>query len=237
MAGRTSIEWANSTWNPWRGCTKISPGCKNCYMYRDQILFGNKSPNKVIRSDEYVFTSPLRWKKTGRVFTCSWSDFFIQEADEWRSEAWEIISRTPKLTYLLLTKRPENISSRLPDNWKNGWDNVWLGVSAENQHYFDIRVSHLLTLPAKVRFVSCEPLLETVTIGNKNKIDWVIVGGESGPNCRKMESQWVKKLRDECLTYKIPFFFKQWGGVNRKAKGRLLDNRTWDEIPGISTSK
>ncbi|NOS67958.1 MAG: DUF5131 family protein [Candidatus Peribacteraceae bacterium] len=163
MAERTGIEWADATWNPWMGCTKVSEGCKNCYMFRDMKRYG-KDPTRVVRSLT-TFKAPLKWLNDGKVpagakiFTCSWSDFFHPDADPWRQEAWDIIGRTPEFTYLILTKRPERIAAHLPKNWGEGWPNVWLGVSAENQDRADERLFLLMNTPARVRFVSAEPLL------------------------------------------------------------------------------
>lgn len=157
MGKQTAIEWTDATWNPWRGCKKVSPGCKNCYMYREQKRYG-KNPMEIVRAAHATFTAPLKWKEPKRVFTCSWSDFFIEEADEWREEAWSIIRQTPHLTYQVLTKRPDLIKDRLPQDWGEGYPNVWLGVSVENQDYMG-RAMKLADLPAKVRFISYEPAL------------------------------------------------------------------------------
>lgn len=204
-------------------------------MFRDQMLYGYKQPNIVIKAENEKFYAPKRWNKPARVFTCSWSDFFIEEADKWRDDAWNIIRETPHLTYLILTKRPENISGRLPSEWQNGWKNVWLGVSTENQETFNIRVPILLAIPTIVRFVSCEPLLGPIDICRE--IDWVIVGGESGPNCRAMKPEWAISLRDQCKIKKIPFFFKQWGGEKRTEAGRLLEGQKWSQIPSVYRNK
>ena len=138
MAEKTWIEWADATWNPWWGCHKVSTGCKNCYMFRDMKRYG-RDANIVKRTSPSTFNSPLKWannyvlRARARIFTCSYSDWFIEEADEWRNEAWDIIRDTPQFDYLILTKRPENIKDRLPKDWENGYPNVWLGISAENQ--------------------------------------------------------------------------------------------------------
>ena len=174
------IQWTMHTWNPWQGCRKVSEGCKFCYMFRDMIKFG-KNPNHVHRSAVGTFNKPLNWKEPALVFTCSWSDWFIEEADEWRDDAWAIIKRTPHLTYQILTKRPERIAQCLPENWGDGYPNVWLGVTVENQKAVE-RISHLAQIPSVVRFLSVEPLLEEVHIPESlmQKLQWVIVGGESG---------------------------------------------------------
>jgi len=233
MAENTGILWTDNTWNPWQGCHKVSPGCLNCYMYRDKNRYG-QDPATVIRSKPATFNLPLKWKEPAKVFICSWSDFFIEEADPWRDEAWEIIRKTPHLTYQILTKRPENIAARLPKGWpfKNGW----LGVTAENQEMADRRIPILLLTPAALRFVSVEPMvgevdLTRIDVGDActydslagvfqgpgircqgddhKKIDWVICGGESGPEARTMEEDWAEYLKVQCAVSGTPFFMKQ----------------------------
>lgn len=199
MGYNSKIEWTQATWNCWQGCHKVSAGCANCYMYRDKERFG-QDPSTVIRS-KTTFDQPLKWSEPRLIFVCSWSDFFIKEADPWRDEAWDIIRQTPKHTYQILTKRPERILSCLPNDWDNGWSNVWLGISAENQEMADKRIPILAQIPAKVRFLSLEPLLNSIYLGFdgiapktwgygyqpiSNLIHQVIVGGESGPNARPM---------------------------------------------------
>ncbi len=169
MGKHTSIEWTATydargkviskghSWNPWRGCLKVSPGCRACYMYRDQERYG-RDPRVIVRAAKATFNSPLKWHDPARVFTCSWSDWFIDQADEWRGEAWDIVRATPHLTYMILTKRPANIADRLPEDWGDGWPNVWLGVSVESQEY-EWRIFELLKYPAAVHFLSAEPLL------------------------------------------------------------------------------
>ena len=235
MAETTAIAWTNSTWNPWRGCHKVSPGCASCYMFRDQERYG-RDPNVVVRASAATFTGPLKWAGPKFVFTCSWSDFFVDEADPWRGEAWNIIRRTPHLTYQVLTKRPERIREHLPADWGGGWSNVWLGVSIENQHWTS-RLNWLMQIPAKVRFVSAEPLLAPLNLRpwlNLGYLNWTICGGESGGRPghppRHMDLDWVRSLRDQCLVAGVPFFYKQGVGP-RPGMNRLLDGRTWDEMP------
>lgn len=163
MGERTGIEWTNHTWNPWRGCIKVSAGCKNCYMYRDQVRYG-RDPRDVMRAAPATFNAPLKWHDPAFVFTCSWSDWFIEEADVWRDDAWSIVRQTPHLTYQILTKRPENMAARLPADWGEGWPNVWLGVSAEDQATADLRLPILAATPAAVRFLSAEPLLGPIDL-------------------------------------------------------------------------
>lgn len=232
MGKTSSIEWTEATWNPWQGCVKVSTGCKNCYMYRAKRRYG-QNPILVVRS-KTTFNDPLKWAEPRLIFTCSWSDWFIENADEWRDEAWDIIRRTPQHTYQLLTKRPERIHDHLPADWNEGWQNVWLGVSIESQAYVS-RLTLLCEAPAHVRFVSAEPLLDPVYLGDLSGISWVITGGESGPGARSMKPDWVRLIRRQCKKAGVAFFHKQNGGTKKMEGawgGRLLDGRTWDEMPG-----
>lgn len=210
------------TWNPWYGCTKVSAGCKNCYMFREIERYGISNPSVVTRS-KTTFNDPLKWKEPARVFTCSWSDFFHPDADEWRDEAWDIIRDTPHLNYLILTKRPELIQSRLPADWHHDiFGHVWLGVSIENQAVLDERMEIMIQIPLTRLFVSAEPLLEYVDFRAWYKyIDWMIVGGESGEGARDMPMGAAARIIDECRYREIPVFFKQWG-----ARKRNLD-KSW----------
>lgn len=333
MGKESKIEWCTSSWNPWQGCHKVSQGCKNCYMFRDKTRYG-QDPNVVTASGDKTFYAPLKWKEPKRVFTCSWSDFFIEEADEWRDEAFAIMALTPQHTYQVLTKRADRMREyfedqdllyRLGDECGDliancdlkgeqleqarkmvsafyGSDtgpdgdevfvespmplpNVWLGVSVEDQNTADERIRLLLTTPATKRFLSIEPLLGPIDLSNiksqigpnsfitqnafdkvdsLNKgypwpgIDWVIAGGESGPNARPTHPDWIRSIRDQCQAAGVPFFFKQWGEwapssltrdftrkfelsedgslmykVGKKEAGRLLDGREWNEFPKI----
>lgn len=246
MADKSNIEWTEATWNPWYGCLKVSPGCKFCYMYREMERYG-RDPRVVTRS-KTKFEDPLTWVRTGKApkfcFTCSWSDFFIEQADEWRAEAWEIIRKTPQITYQILTKRPERIREHLPADWGlSGYPNVWLGVSAENQQYADERIPLLLQTPAAVRWISAEPLLGPVHLGFHDEefgfdisylkpftagdpaipaLDWVVVGGESGPESRPMPQEWAQAIAEQCAEAKVAFFMKQMGGKGDK-RGDLAD--------------
>jgi protein gp37 len=232
MGEATGISWTDHTWNPWHGCIKISPGCARCYMYREKIRYG-QDPRQVVRS-KTTFNAPLKWSN-GRVFTCSWSDFFIEQADEWRGEAWDVIRRTPHLTYQILTKRPERILEHLPADWGKGWPNVWLGVSAEDQKHAEARIPQLLDVPAVVRFLSAEPLLGPIDLSfpikvfecrechfdgstefsktccHCSRLDWVIIGGESGPKARPMEIAWAYRLISQCKAADVKVFMKQIG--------------------------
>lgn len=221
----SKIQWTESTWNPWHGCKKVGPGCKYCYMFRDKERYG-QDPSTVLRS-KTNFNTPLKWRDSKLIFTCSWSDFFIEEADQWRPEAWEIIKATPQHTYQVLTKRPERILEQLPDDWgPELYSHVWLGVTGENEECAYSRMRELLKVPAEVRFLSAEPLLEDITSPrNKkliNQLDWLIVGGESGFSTgkyryRPMELSWLKEILDHCRKTHKPAFNKQIGTHLAKA--------------------
>lgn len=235
MSDKTAIQWADKTWNPCQGCRKVSEGCANCYMFRDKKRFG-QDPSKIIRSSQQTFNRPLKWKEPAKVFTCSWSDFFIEEADPWRPEAWEIIRKTPYLTYQILTKRPERVQNCLPDFWPE-LKNVWLGVTVEKQKYLD-RIVPLAQVKPTVLFISVEPMLEAISIlhgvqgilhndiidSAHRVIDWVICGGESGPGYREMEWWWAANLKNQCEIAKIPFFMKQVSGVTKKQCAQIPDD-------------
>jgi len=225
------------------GCKKVSAGCKNCYMFRDMPRFG-RDPAIVVRASEGTFRNPLKWKKTGklhpgaRIFTCSWSDWFIEQADPWRDEAWRIIKVTPEFTYLILTKRPERIAGHLPHDWGSGYRNVWLLVSAEDNEQLKKRWEILERIRATVRGVSAEPLLGPMsildTIPASVVPDWIIGGGESGMNPRPAQLKWFTDLAAECVRLGIPYFHKQHGGMRKidgAWGGRELDGRTWSEFP------
>lgn len=222
MARNTGISWTDHTWNPWQGCHKVSPGCTNCYMYREKKRFGQE-PGQVIKSKPATFNSPLKWKKPAKVFVCSWSDFFIEDADPWRDAAWDIIRSTPRLTYQLLTKRAENIKDRLPHDWP--LKNVWLGVTVESQEQIGRLAPLLFDFPATKRFVSVEPMIGPVDLGHAlcrsysnggltmgRYLDWVIVGGETGPNARAMKPEWAERIMKDCEQTNTPFFMKQMTG-------------------------
>ena len=201
---------------PWHGCRKVSPGCAHCYMYREKKQYG-QDPLKVVRR-KTTFSSPRSWAEPKLVFTCSWSDFFLEEADAWRQEAWEIIASTPHHTYQILTKRPERIEANLPNRWP--LPNVWLGVSVETPGFY-WRIKALEKETASLRFLSLEPLLAPMPDLPLNNISWVIVGGESGPRCRPMQPEWVQEILDQCQAASVPFFFKQWGGARKSSNGRI----------------
>lgn len=213
MGDNSSIQWTEATWNPWHGCIKISVGCKFCYMYRDKQKFG-QNPREIVRS-KGKFNEPLKWKEPKVIFTCSWSDWFIDKADDWRQEAWEVIRKTPQHTYQILTKRSDRILDHLPADWGEGYPNVWLGVSVEDNDAV-YRVKELQNIPAKVRFLSVEPLLGSVDLGELSGIHWVIIGGESGNDngeylYRPCESVWIEHILLQCARQGIPAFVKQMG--------------------------
>lgn len=235
MSEFSAIEWTEATWNPWMGCTKVSAGCDNCYMFTEQRRYGNDP--EVVRRSKTKFADPLKWKEGKLVFTCSWSDWFHKDADPWRDEAWEIIKNTPQHTYQILTKRPGRIFRHLPNDWGNGYPNVWLGTSVENQEAA-FRAWRLGDIAARVRFISAEPLLGPVDFfaGNRSaldRIDWVIVGGESGPNHRAMDTDWVRGIHEQCNEYGVAFFLKQLGGFpdKRGHEKAVLDGRRYTEMP------
>lgn len=216
----SKIQWTEDTWNPWYGCQKVSPGCKFCYMYRDRE-FRTSNPDVVIRSSTN-FTKPLRIKEPKLIFTCSWSDWFVPEADQWRTEAWGIIKKTPQHTYQILTKRPERIKENLPHNFES-YKNVWIGVSVENQDYVN-RLDYLHELPC-ITFASFEPLIGPIQWNSSmNNLDWCIVGGESGNEfgkyrCRKMELSWAEDLVIKAKENKVACFVKQLGTYQAKKLG------------------
>ncbi len=230
MAVSSKIGWTDDTWNPWQGCIKVSPGCKNCYMYRDKKRYGQDA-RVVIRSKSPTFNAPLKRYKGPLVFTCSWSDFFIPEADEWRDEAWDIIRETSHLTYQILTKRPENIKDRLPEDWGNGWSNVWLGVSIEISDYL-WRLDELKSIQSFIKFVSYEPALEYINFKPyAGTIDWLISGGESGSGARSADLDWFRQVRDDCQSAGIAYFHKQHGGT--KKMDSALDGKYYHNFPII----
>ncbi len=236
MGVKTKIEWTESTWNPVTGCSKISLGCKNCYaerMARRLQAMGqaNYRNGFELACHEHVLELPLKWKKPQTIFVNSMSDLFHEDvSDEFIQRVFDVMNRAPRHTFQVLTKRAERlakVSDLLP--WG---ENIWMGVSVENAVYKS-RIDLLRKTKAQVKFISFEPLIDNVGKLNLRGIDWAIVGGESGPLARYMSPEWVADLRDQCMAQKVPFFFKQWGGVNKKKAGRLLDGRTWDEMPQL----
>lgn len=234
---KSAIEWTESTWNPITGCTKVSPGCKHCYAERmARRLQAMGQPNYERGFDvslhEHVLELPLKWKKPQMVFVNSMSDIFHDDVPEaFIQRIFSTMRRATWHTFQVLTKRAERLEKL---GCRLDWPpNVWMGVTVESPKYL-YRLERLRKTPAHIRFISFEPLLESLGEINLDKIHWAIVGGESGPKARPIDEAWVIDIRDRCRSAGVPFFFKQWGGTNKKKAGRLLDGRTWDEIPYAS---
>ena len=234
----SKIEWTESTWNPVTGCTKISAGCEHCYAERmAKRLKAMGQPNYQngfeVTLHEHVLEYPLKWKKPRTIFVNSMSDLFHEKVPTYFiKDIFNIMEEAYWHNFQVLTKR----SNRLKDmasllKWPK---NIWIGVTVENNKTKS-RIEDLKTVPAFIKFLSLEPLLEPLGSLNLNNIDWVIVGGESGPSARPMEKSWVRNIKNQCKASDIPFFFKQWGGVNKKKSGRVLDGETWDELPYIKS--
>lgn len=240
MAQSSSIEWTEATWNPVTGCTKISPGCKFCYAERMALrLKAMRQPRyrngfQITLQDDLV-ELPLRWREPRMIFVNSMSDMFHRDIPvEFIQRCFETMRIAKQHTFQILTKRPQRVvelASDLP--WPS---NIWMGTSVESADYTD-RIHELQKVPAGVRFLSVEPLLGPIAQLPVRGIGWVIVGGESGPGARAMEADWVRQIRDRCIHFRVPFFFKQWGGVQKSRTGRILDGRTWDEFPRQSVNE
>lgn len=212
MGETTGIAWADATYNPWYGCRKVSPACAHCYAERDMTRYG-RNFNVVTRAKDATFFAPLKWKEPRRIFTCSWSDFFIEEADTWRAEAFNVIRNTPQHTYLILTKRIRRVTEAWNTYGRERLvipmdDNVWLGASVETTRQYH-RIDDLRKVPAKIRFLSMEPLLAATHQTNLEGIHWVIVGTESGSGARPTELDWIRRIRDKCQVEGVAFFVKQ----------------------------
>jgi len=244
MAENSKIEWTDHTFNPWVGCTKVSPACDHCYAeaWSKRTGHGELWNGARRRTSSANWRQPLKWDREAaeagirrKVFSASLADVFDNQVEpSWRADLWRLIQATPNLDWQLLTKRPQNIARMLPGDWDKGYPNVWLGTTVENRREASRRVPLLLVVPAVIRFLSVEPLLERMTLplhDSRRRIDWVIVGGESGPRFRPMDATWVRDIRDQCGCEKVAFFFKQWGGLRPKSHGRTLDGREWDEFP------
>lgn len=258
MGTNSKISWTDHTVNFWTGCRKVSAGCKYCYMYRDQERYG-KNPTDVLQVKQSTINKVLKNAKAGdKIFTCSWSDFFIEEADLWRDWAWGIIRDNPQFVWQILTKRPERILECLPKDWGEGWSHVWLGVSVENQQEANNRIPKLIAIPAKVRWLSMEPLLEEVSLryiclkrpmeriidvfagaSDKSPIDWIVLGGESGNDNGKYKYRpcyidWFMLIIDQARYADVPIWFKQTGTY--LSKTLCLKDRSGaniDELPPI----
>ena len=237
MSANSAIEWTESTWNPLTGCTKISPGCKHCYAERMALrLQAMGQPNYAngfnLTLHENVLGLPLKWRKSQRIFVNSMSDLFHDAVPvEFILRMFDVMAQADWHQFQILTKRSDRLlafSPRLP--WR---PHIWMGVSVEHVDY-TYRIEHLRRTGAEVKFVSLEPLLGPLPGLNLDGIDWVIVGGESGPGARPMAPGWALDIRDQCLSAKVPFFFKQWGGTRKKKTGRELEGRTWEAMPALS---
>ncbi|HNY70264.1 MAG TPA: phage Gp37/Gp68 family protein [Syntrophorhabdus sp.] len=234
MAAKSAIEWTSSTWNPVTGCRKISPGCAHCYAERMAKRLQAMGQKNYARGFEvtlhlHYLELPLSWKRPQLIFVNSMSDLFIDQVpDEFILKVFDIMNRAPWHTFQVLTKRSERLCEMSPHlPWS---DNIWMGVSVENADYTH-RIERLRNTKARVKFLSLEPLLGPIPNMDLHGIDWVILGGESGPGARVMKEAWVIDIREQCVQCGVPFFFKQWGGVRKKAAGRVLEGRTWDEMP------
>ncbi|WP_338665013.1 phage Gp37/Gp68 family protein [Pararoseomonas sp. SCSIO 73927] len=239
MAETTGISWADHTWNPWIGCTAVSPACDHCYAEAWAKRWGRDFSERR-RTSAANWRIPAKLNAAAaaagvrrRVFPSLMDPFDNQVDQAIGADFWRVIAETPWLDWLLLTKRPQNIRKMLPAGWGKGWPNVWLGTTAENQDEADRRLWALTKVPAVLHFVSCEPLLGPVWLPDYLgwELKWVICGGESGPGARPMDPAWARSLRDQCAGKAVPFHFKQWGGASAKAGGRLLDGREHLDIP------
>lgn len=245
MGSSSDIEWTDATWNPVAGCTVLSPGCTNCYAMRMAArlnAMGQPKYSGLTRKSgrRYVWTGKVRldwaslevpktWKKGRRIFVNSMSDLFHEDVPvDFIEAVFGVMTNTPRHVYQVLTKRAERLHDVAPRlKWSS---NVWMGVSVESSDFVE-RIEWLRATEAKVKFLSLEPLLGPLPALDLREIDWVIVGGESGPGARNMDPAWVRDIRDQCVEARVPFHFKQWGGVVKSATGRVLDGRTWDEEP------
>ena len=236
---KSSIEWTDATWNPVTGCNKVSPGCKHCYAERmSKRLRAMGQPNYAhgfeLTFHEHMLELPLRWKQPSQVFVNSMSDLFHSDVPlSYIERVFTVMRRASWHQFQVLTKRSDRLMEVSPMlRWE---PHIWMGVSVESEEY-TYRIEHLQCSGALIKFLSLEPLLGPLPKLNLRGIDWVIVGGESGPGARPMEADWVRDIRDQCLRARVPFFFKQWGGPVKGRTGRVLDGRTWDEMPNGTAS-
>ncbi len=249
MSTKSNIEWTEQTWNPTTGCTKVSPGCKHCYAEtmakRLQAMGANGYENGFMLSllPERL-SEPLKRRKPTIYFVNSMSDLFHENIPfAFLDQVFDVIRRTPQHTYQILTKRAERMSRYFAKQNRTVPTNAWLGVSVENKKYGLPRIDELRTVDARIRFLSIEPLLEDLGWLDLTDIHWAIVGGESGPKARPMKPEWAEAIKEQCIEQEVAFFFKQWGGWGadgkrraKKANGRKLSGRTWDEMPLNSSS-
>ena len=240
MSSNSKIEWTEATWNPVTGCTKVSSGCLNCYaerMAKRLCAMGNPNYRNGfdVTLQPQLLEAPLQWQKSRMIFVNSMSDLFHENVPRhYIRSVFDVMTRASRHTFQVLTKRSERLLELAPSlQWPR---NVWMGVSVEDSEVLH-RIDDLRETPATIKFLSLEPLLGPLPELNLQGMDWVIVGGESGPGARPMEADWVIDIRNQCLAASVPFFFKQWGGTRKKVAGRLLNGRTWDELPSHSQLK
>jgi len=240
MAQGSGIEWTEATWNPVTGCTKLSPGCKHCYAERmaerlQAMGQENYRDGFALTLQPHMLELPLRWRKPQTIFVNSMSDLFHRNVPlEYIQRVFDVMRRASQHRFQVLTKRADRLAQL---HEKLHWaPNIWMGVSVESAKYRS-RIDDLRRTGAVTKFLSLEPLLGPLPNLDLTGIDWVIVGGESGPGARPMDAAWATDLRDQCLSAAVPFFFKQWGGKNKKRAGRLLEDRTWDELPSVAANE
>ena len=234
MAALSRIEWTHSSWNPVTGCSKVSSACDHCYAEwmarRLQGMGVAKYRNGFeVTTHQHMLLRPFEWRTPKKIFVNSMSDLFHKEVpDEFIEKVFDVMQHADHHNYQVLTKRSQRLAALASQMALT--ENIWMGVSVETEDYL-FRIDHLRQTPAAVKFISFEPLIEPITDLDLTGIDWVIVGGQSGPGARPMLKEWVTDIRDECLEASVPFFFKQWGGTRKKLTGRELDGRTWDQFP------
>jgi len=234
MATKSRIEWTESTWNPITGCSKISPGCKNCYAERmarrlHAMRQANYRNGFKLTVHPHTIGLPLSWKRPQMIFVNSMSDLFHAQAPkDFIIEIFNTMNKACWHMYQILTKRAEQLIKL--DKILPWTDNIWMGVTVESSDYV-YRIDRLRESCALNKFISFEPLLDSVRTLNLKGIDWVIAGGESGPGARIVQKEWITEIRDQCIEAGIPFFFKQWGGIRKKKNGKILDGRVWNEFP------
>jgi protein gp37 len=239
VSANSTIEWTDATWNPVRGCTKISPGCKHCYAetFAERFRGVKGHPYQYgfdLRLVPQKLTEPLKWQKPKMIFVNSMSDLFQDGVpDGYIQAVVDVMAKANWHTYQVLTKRSKRMASMLLTQlrWATGFRHIWWGVSVEDRQYGIPRIADLRSSPVAVRFLSIEPLLEDLGPLDLAGMHWVIVGGESGVGARPMRKEWVVSVRKQCLRMRVPFFFKQWGGLHKKEAGRKLDGRTYSEFP------
>lgn len=239
MAYRSKIEWTENTWNPVTGCTKISDGCLNCYACRMALRLQKMGNAKYANGfsltlQEDCLENPFKWKKPSLIFVNSMSDLYHEDVPvEYIKKVFSIMNKATWHTFQILTKRADRLAE-LSDQlvWS---DNIWQGVTVENGKY-NYRIDYLRKVPANIRFISFEPLIGDVGEIDLSDINWAIVGGESGFNCRRIKQDWILRIKDQCEQQNVDFYFKQWGGINKKKNGRELLGKTWDSMPEIRYS-